>query len=150
MPLGWKMGLFWLFARMRERRKGCLLTQAALRLWEHDWYGLLQVTSADIASAAKPWRSQCQTHSVPVTCRSGGVEEAETTVTLKVMVCFKAQMLHSTACMKLMDLSQCKVLLWGGIFLLFCWFIIHIFLIYTHKSRRCFMHEEMGSYQMDH
>lgn len=83
-------------------------------------YGLLQVTSADIAHAAKPWRSKCQRHPVPVTWRSGGVGEAATTVTLEVMVCFKAQMLHSTACMKLMALSQCKVLLCGGIFLLLC------------------------------
>lgn len=76
-------------------------------------YGLLQAASADIASAVKPWRSKCQIHPVPVIWRSGGVGDSEATVTFKVMVCFKAQMLHSTAYMKLMALNQGKVLLCG-------------------------------------
>lgn len=38
-------------------------------------YDLLQVTSADTASAAEPWRSKCQMHPVPVTWRSGGLGE---------------------------------------------------------------------------
>lgn len=77
-------------------------------------YGPLQVTSTDLASAAKPWASKCQICPVPVFWRLGELGDAWATVTLKTVFCFEAQILLSPAYMKPMVFNQGKVLLCVG------------------------------------
>lgn len=77
-------------------------------------YGPLQVTSADLASAAKPWASKCQICPVSVFWRLGELGDAWATVTLKTVFCFEAQILLSPSYMKPMVFNQGKVLLCVG------------------------------------
>lgn len=80
-------------------------------------YCPLQVTSTDIASAAKPGGSKCQICPVPVIWRLGELGDAEATLTLKIVFCFEAQMLLSSAYTKPMVFNQGKVPLHVGIYL---------------------------------